>query len=671
MNFKIVKALYKKEILDVLRDKKTVIMMLLVPLVLYPLLIVAGLNIVTKIATDITGGSYKIALDFENEALENIINDSSDEDYRIELVDVENCKEALENGDIDAYMEKDNSSDGEKYVINYLSAETGSDYARGISIDILEKYARSITVRLLEEAGFDSEYILQPVKISIRDYSTKEESAGSIMGKIIPFMLVTSLLMGTMYPAIDTTAGERERGTLETVLTLPVTNRELFVSKFLTVATIGIVSALLNIVSMGGVGIYMYRTVLTINGGQGIRLYTFLPVIVICALCIIAFAVFISALSMSVCVFAKSYKEANNYITPLTIIVMFAAMGSVMPELALTRKSAAVPVVNICLLIRDLLQFKYNPTLIMIVLMSNIIIGILAILLLGKLYNSEAILFGEEGTSLRLFEKPGNMIKGGVPGIGDLILALALLLIAVIYIGGALSVKSGLLAIFVTQLMIFLIPVIYALYTKRDMEKTFRLRLPGIWDILGAILMIIGAMIIGTILTSVTSAVFKNSAVEMNRSTLGLFDGNFLQVFLLVAVAPAVCEEIMFRGFVFSALESKTGYRKAIIIAGLIFGIYHMNPVQAVTTTFIGIIICIAAYKSGSILPGMIMHFVNNALSCVLAFYPEKVCKMVPWLVNIRLTIAGAVILVLAGALLICSGCKLMDIKIRKYAKKQ
>lgn len=668
MNFKIVKALYKKEMMDVLRDKKTVVMMLLVPLVLYPLLIVAGLNIMTKISTDISNNNYRIAMTFENQALEQLIC-SDNESYSISLVDVEDCSRALEAGEIDAYIELDDNGDEEKYVINYLSAETGSDYARSILADVLEKYSVEITANLIREAGLNPEYVLQPIKVFGKDCSTREETAGNIMGKIIPFMLVTSLLMGTMYPAIDTTAGERERGTLETVLTLPVSNRELFTGKFLTVATIGAASAVLNIISMGGVGIYMYKTVLNLNGGQGLRLSTFVPVVIICGLCIFAFAIFISAISMSVCVFAKSYKEANNYITPLTLVVMFAAMGSVMPEIALTKGTALIPVVNICLLIRDLLLFKYNATLIMIVLISNILIGILSIMLLGRLYNSEAILFGEESTSLQLFEKRCNMKKGGVPGIGDLFLVLALLLMAVIYAGGAATISFGYMGILVTQLMILLIPVLYALYTKKDMRKTFRLRKPGIWDIPGGIMMIIGAIIIGIILTSAASLIFREQAGEMTDYTASFSGESFRVIFLLVAVAPAICEELMFRGFVLSALENKMGYKSAVIVAGIIFGIYHMNPVQSVTAAFIGIVICSAAYRSQSIIPGMVMHFVNNAISCVLSFYPDKVNRIFPWLANIRLDAVNVAVMTALGALLIYMGSRLMDIKKEKINK--
>ena len=126
-----------------------------------------------------------------------------------------------------------------------------------------------------------------------------------------------------------------------------------------------------------------------------IQVSKFVPAILVCCLCILAFAVLISALSMCFCVFAKTYKEANNYITPLMLLVMFASFIGFMPNVTLTRNMALVPVANICLLIRDLLAFKFSFSSITIVLFSNVAYGIIAVLMLGKLYNSEAILFGD------------------------------------------------------------------------------------------------------------------------------------------------------------------------------------------------------------------------------------------------------------------------------------
>ncbi|MBQ8412747.1 MAG: CPBP family intramembrane metalloprotease, partial [Lachnospiraceae bacterium] len=466
--------------------------------------------------------------------------------------------------------------------------------------------------------------------------------------------------MGTMYPAIDTTAGEKERGTLETVLTLPVTNQELFFSKFLTVATIGLASALLNIISMGGIGIYMYNTVLSVSGMSGINVNQFVPAICIALLCVFAFAVFISAISMCVCVFAKSYKEANNYITPLTLVVMFASMVSIVPNVSLTSNMALVPVVNICLLIRDLLVFKYDISIIMLVLISNVIYGMLSVIILGKMYNSEAILFGDGSASLQIFEKRSNMKKGGVPSIGDMVLIIAITIVATIYIGGAIQLKWGYYGVLCTQFIILIIPIFAAWYTKKDIKETFRLRIPRLGYVLGGIMSVVGALLLGMIITGISSYIFKSSATELGESMNAILGDSFIETLLLVAVVPAFCEEIMFRGYVLSSMDKVFKPRNAIIVSGIIFGLYHMNLVQSFTTAFLGIVIGYVAYKSGSIFPGVIMHFINNALACVVMYYPETVKKILPILVKETFTTKDMIIVFVTGFVILTMGILLV-----------
>ena len=504
-----IKQLYKKEMLDVLRDKKTVIMMLIVPILIYPLMFVGGMVMMSKVTTQMDTQTYEIAVDFmdTNPELVRMFLQPDDDTLHFKLCDLN-----VMNADISMILrgEKINAivyenEDGTGYNIAYLSSVTNSSYAEQKVRQVLEAYSDSLTNQSLLEAGLDPDAVLHPIQVEADDRATTEESTGSLLGVIVPFMLVVSLLMGTMYPAIDTTAGERERGTLETILTLPVTNQELIFSKFLTVGTIGIASALLNVLSMGGIGIYVYKLAAqTMALQQGIRISRFVPAILVCALCVLAFAVLISALSMCFCVFAKTYKEANNYITPLMLLVMFASFVGFMPNVSLTRNMALVPVANICLLIRDLLAFKFSFSTITIVLFSNIAYGVIAVLLLGKLYNSEAILFGDGTGNVQIFERRSNMRKGGVPSVGDACLALPIVLVLMIYVGGFASTKGMLSGLFATQGIVAGVPVLMTLYTKKDWKKTFRIRLcrPGFW--VGGIFLILGAIALGIIVTSIT-----------------------------------------------------------------------------------------------------------------------------------------------------------------------
>lgn len=669
MNKQVIKQLYKKEILDVLRDKKTVIMMLIVPLLVYPLMFMVGMQMMTRVATQLDTQTYKVVLDFEDKSriITNMLTDESNEEWTFELCQVEDKEAALRREDIDAYVTLDTETDFPTYTVTYLSSVTNSSYAVDKLEAALKEYSLRLTVGQLQDAGLDAYSVLYPINIEYQDLSSKEEATGSMLGIIVPCMLVISLLMGTMYPAIDTTAGERERGTLETLLTLPITNQELVMSKFLTVATIGVASALLNMISMGGLGVYLYSITKDVMGtGEGVKLVSFVPALLIGILCVLAFAVLISALSMCFCVFAKTYKEANNYITPLMLVVMFASFVGLMPNVELTRNMALVPVANVCLLVRDLLLFKFNVQMITIVLFSNVAYGVLAVLLLGKIYNSEAVLFGDSVTTSQIFERRSNMKKGGAPSVGDASFALALALMLMIYLGGLLSAKNIHLGLVGTQLIVLLVPLLLAVYTKKNIRETFRLRGCRITQLFGGLLLMLGTILLGMILTAITSSIFKSNAVDLTQSMQEIMKIGFLPSLFLMAVMPAICEEMMFRGFLFSSFEATMRPWTAMILTSVLFGAYHMNMVQSITTTCVGLSICYLSYKSRSIVPGMAMHFLNNALSCVVSFYPEYVARVLPFLTKRFLMVSDILLILGVGIGLTALGAYI----VRRTGKK-
>ncbi|MCM1083364.1 MAG: ABC transporter permease subunit [Clostridium sp.] len=658
MNSRVIKSLYKKEMLDVLRDKKTVVMMLVVPLVLYPLVMILSLQLMTGITKSITTSTYRICLDFEgSEDYERLFQNLSDKEYSFEITHCENPILAMEQEELDAVIKMDLTADMECFEVIYLSSVNKSSYCADMVSDALQKYSLELTKKRLEKAGLNAENTLNPIKVSFSDRSTNEETAGSLLGTIIPFMLVMSLLMGTMYPAIDTTAGEKERGTLETMLTLPITNKELITSKFLAVGTIGIVSAVLNIISMAGVGAYMYGMVASMATSSGtIRLSKFLPAILVGILCIFAFAVFISAISMCVCALAKSYKEANNYLTPLTLVVMFASFIGFIPNVTLNVNTAIVPVANVCLLVRDLLAFKYDIGMIALVLFVNVAYGVVSVMLLARIYNSEAIIFGDGSGGIQIFEKRANIKKGTYPQVQDAWLVIIITAMLVIYAGGAMQLKFGLYGLLFTQFIIFAIPFGFACYTKKDIRASFKLKGCAPKYFVAAIFLIIGGIMAGIVTSELSTYLFKTSAVDAAETMNDIIGDRFLPVLFIVALAPAICEELMFRGYVLGSMTAKYKTGSAIIVSAVVFGLYHMSASKFLTTTMLGALLCYIAVQSGSILPGMLMHFINNAISCITMFYPEQVSKLLPIIVKEKIGISDMRLLAAAGILFILAG---------------
>lgn len=673
--------------LDVFRDKKTVVMMLLVPVILYPLIFIGAMQVVAMISSNMEEQNYRIAVDAEDGGafagmlaekgrMEERAGNSNtaavrseaygsqkvadeEETYTITLVEadsIDDYEKALNDEEIDVYISGTMLDGKMRYDIYYLSSVTNSSYARNLVQDIFEEFQEKLTEEKIREAGLDVHEILEPVFYEDRDTASSEQSLGSIMGAVLPFMLIISLMMGTMYPAIDTTAGERERGTLETILTLPVTNRQLIISKFLTVALIGIVSALLNIVSMGGIAFYMYQIMDMQTETQSFEIAKFLPAILVCMLTIFVFSLFISAVTMCATAFAKSYKEANNYITPLMLIMMITGYIGFIPNVELTQTMAMIPVANICLLIKNMLVFKIDYAAVALVLFSNIAYAVLAILFLSRIYDSESILFGDGKGGLQLFERRSNLQKGGVPTVSDVWFVVALTIVLVLYAGSMLQLRFGLAGVFGTQLILLFIPLLVVLYTKRDFRLTYGFRKTGVKSYLSGIFLIMGFYPINIVIAAAFTGLFPDSAQNITTVFDELMSGNIGMVLFVIALAPAVCEEMLFRGMIFHAMKAKYRIGAAIAIVAVLFGLYHMSLVKLIPTGLLGFVLCYVAYRTDSIYPAMLMHFLNNAFSVLISCYPEKMQAVLPVFYQETLRFFDVVLLMGIGLILMGIG---------------
>lgn len=632
MNYKQLKTLYKKEIMDVIRDKKTILTMVVLPVILYPVLFLVIMQVMTMINNSQQERTYYIAYEQVEEENRKALNDwiAGEEDglsYIIKEVESDNPKEDLEKENIDAYITARITDSQVVYEIHYLSAVTNSSTVSDMLEEEIDAYGKKIAEENAAAQGLDVKKVLYPVISTLADQSSNESSIGSILGSIIPFLLITSILMGAMYPAIDATAGEKERGTLETLLTLPVGNMELIMSKFLSVATIAVVSVFINVLSMGGIAAYLYATINALSEGAGaFSLGSFVPAILISIVCIIAFALFMSAVVMCICAFAKSFKEANNYVTPLTLVVLLTAYIGFIPNVELSATTAIIPVANICLLMKNLLVFKYDFALILMVLLSNVIYAFVAVWFLGKIYNSESILFGESASGIKLFERRKNIKKGSLPTIQESLLVLVVALLLMVYLGGIMSLSHPVMGVVVPQFFIGVLPVLACIYIKGNAREIFKLNIPKGKDLLGSVCLYLGAGSLSLLISNLLSMAFPDNSQGLNEEYAKLLDGiSFVPALLLIALVPAVCEELMFRGYMFTAFRQKMSLPKAIFFVSVLFGISHMSLIKIIPTAVLGAALAYAIYKADSIAASSLIHFLNNAVSVFLLYYGSNI----------------------------------------------
>lgn len=670
MNTKRMFTLFKRELTDILRDKKTLFMMLVVPIIIYPLLIIGMTFLMSSVMNSQAEKTYLVAFDEEDELaakIADIIENNPDKlSYKLEIVQKSDCKKALEAGDIDIYVSK--ASDG-RIALCYLSAKDRSNTALDALTDAFEIYREELQKERIDEAGLDADYLLNPIHYEGEDLSSTEESVGNMIGSIIPFFIVTMILLGALYPSIDVTAGEKERGTLETLLTLPITNFEMIMSKFLAVSCIACASAILNVFSMGGAMAFLVSSSMSLAEDINLEIHyeTFIPGILFTLVVMVFFALLVTAVCMCTCVFAKNFKEANNYVTPVMLIFMFGSYAAMIPDLELTAQTAAIPIVNVALLVEGLFQFQYNYGLFAIVLFSNVAYSLLAILILGKIYNSEAVLFSEGLSSVRIFTRRSEMKEKQMPGYGDLILLLCLVLLLIFYIGSFAQIKWGFGGVVIQQLIILLCPVLYAWYMKADAKKLFSIKKPGVSQVAGGVLFGIAAFLCAMIIGVLLVPFFPESADGLTQLDDMLTSQPAVVLILVVALMPAIGEELLFRGFVMGTLKNKCTGVIAVLVTTLLFAAYHMSLIKMFTIGIIGFGLTYAAYKSGSIVTSMCMHFLNNLLSVLITKYPKQMQHVLP--VLFKESLSASDLLLMIAVILICAVLGLLLLGCRK--KKQ
>ena len=659
-------TLIRKEVLDILRDKKTLIMMVAVPVLLYPAMIIGMVLIMGMVANmqqeTIHTAAYSKEYEEQAAILKEIYEENEDEfNLKLEFLPLSESDKETEKDNYNAWLSFEENETGINIIVEY----TSTDQVSGSTESMLEDLAQLYKEELLAEklADYDlTEDFLNPVTYDAKDSVSESESIGMNLGGSIGMMLVVTIMLGAFYPAIDATAGEKERGTLETLLTLPVTNFQMIMSKYIAVALFACVTAVLSLISLGTSVLFLLSSVATEDselfaGIDFSMIVSWMPVLL---LVMIVTALFITAFSMCFCVFAKSFKEANNYITPVMLVVMFASMVGMLPSAELNYKTALIPIINVSLLIKQVMAQQMNLALAGITIGINFCYSVLIVWILAKMYDSENVLFADGFQSFKVFEKRSDIKPGTVPKVGDLILSVVVLLLLSLYLGLAVSTKSVFGSTVVTQLLILAMPLLLVWYMKSDVRTLFSLKAPKIKDVAGGFILYIGVYALMLVVSFALMRLFPESTENTQMAFDVLMEQPFILVVLVMTIMPAIGEELYFRGLIFGSLRQRYPAVWAIVISSFIFGVFHLSLVKILPTGMLGACFAYVAYKSGSIYIGMFLHFFNNLMSAVSMEYPQQMEKWMPVLAKEELLTSDIVGLLAVGVICTVAGVMIL-----------
>jgi len=251
MRKSIIFSIFKKEMLDLIRDKKTLFMMIVLPIIMYPLIFILFTSIMMMSLKNLSEKELPIAFNKQpNESVMAKILEGKEHEGKLKIVDVKDYNKALEEREITAYIEILEEKEQIYYKIYMNSSVDDSMESTGRIKDLLEEYKDELVKEKIEEEGLDVETVLSPIVYETVDLAKDTEKAGYLMGQILPLIFIMGILLGAVYPATDVMAGEKERGTLETLLTLPISNGELIIGKYMAVSLSAITSAILSVLSI-------------------------------------------------------------------------------------------------------------------------------------------------------------------------------------------------------------------------------------------------------------------------------------------------------------------------------------------------------------------------------------------------------------------------------------
>ena len=393
-----VMAVLRKELLDTLRDRRTLIAMLVVPLLVTPMLMIGVARYSQSRAQEAREQTLKVAVVDPHD--DSGIADHLDAQPGIDVFpdrDVTSLSARIAAEELDAAVLVDENFQREVAALHpggvslLFKSSDRFDQQKSRLKDALAGYEQKLLDRRFAALKLGPD-VVHAVRVQEHDVASAREQIGQRIGGLLPYMFILFCFTGGMYPAIDLAAGEKERGTLETLLTAPVRRRTLVLGKFAVVTLAGLVSAVVAMLSL-------YVTVSRgIDGippellGAITQVLEPATIATLLAL-LIPLSVFFAALLLMLSVYARSYKEAMSIISPLMIVVLFPAMIALLPGSELTPLTALIPILNVSLATRALISGTADPGLVALVFASLATLAALSLWACTRWFAREDIVF--------------------------------------------------------------------------------------------------------------------------------------------------------------------------------------------------------------------------------------------------------------------------------------
>lgn len=390
-------TVWKKELKDTIRDRRTLMVSIVMPIVFMPLMMIGSFKLQEAQIKSAEKQVAVVAVENQEKA-PTLINFLKSQE-KVEIKETSgDLKQQLNAGEIQVivtpptdFEEKIKTGKPAEIILMEKSTETKSSTAFNRLSGLLTVFNQTLASQKLMAAKVDPS-VLQSIIVKPEDLASEKEKGGFFLGLLLPMFIVLFTFIGGMYIAIDISAGEKERKTLEALLLTPLSRMKIVSGKFLAVATTSITSVVLSIGSM-----YAAFKIWPPDFGSSVGAFEFsisLSTVFLMLGIGIILSIMFAGLLLAVAIFAKSYKEAQNYVMPFYIatVLPVAILGS-FPGYKPSAPIFFIPVVNAVLLFKENLMGVYDSWHIIVTLGSLLIFAALSVIIAAKIYSKESILF--------------------------------------------------------------------------------------------------------------------------------------------------------------------------------------------------------------------------------------------------------------------------------------
>jgi sodium transport system permease protein len=677
MRFDVIRTVFRKELREMLRDRRSLAVMFGIPLLLYPLVAIGMATLGSQRKKELTDQTAKV-----------VINDAESVPHLVHLMNgqytgltavmlpADDAEQALKAGNVSAVIDvppdaQRRSIGGEQVELRVRldRSRTATAFVERKLDKMLGDYKKYVIEQRLGLRGVPPA-VLDPPKTTTVDISSGDQRFGRMLAQMLPLLLLMTGMLGALFPALNATTTERELGTLETLLVTPAGRTELLIAKGSLVLICGLLTAGLNMVSMA----LVLKRATSMLDTAAAELSVSMGALAVSYLAAVPTLVLFTTLVLIMGLLARNFREANAFATPVMLLPLASLAVGIM-EPRVTPGVLITPIANTTVIIREALTGRVAPWAFALAFASSAAYAGIMLALAARLFSNEQLVNPSwEPLSMKglRFGAGGRTRPRRLPAVDEAIILFGASLLLLFYVSPEWR-KQGLFAqLLGNELLLILAPaLLFAMVGRWNWRETFKLRPAHAAALLGGALLGIGLAPWVQFVMVLQKMVWPGESETAEQTTRLIVDALKAHPYLTIVGVGAlagVCEELFYRGPLQTAFARKLPPWVAITLVGVLFGAIHMDVHGLPVRAALGILLGWIVWRSGSIYPAMLAHGLYDSTSIAMFYWAlrtqgEKILTTQPAGLHLE---RADVIALSVGAVAIVVGAILFGMSTRR-----